>query len=638
MLLRKLCCFFSLPAVLCLLGTGANAQANISENASKYIYVDADSGSDGNSGSSGSPFRTIQAAINQANNANQDGTAVKVIVNPGVYRETVNISAYQSTGASLVVESPTPGAAVIAASNVLSNWNDQGNGIYTHAWSPNFGACDVPSGWPTSFAEIARRTEMLYVNGKPLTQVMSTSQLKPGTFFASEGGNTVYAYPDASVDMNNATVEAGMRSQTLTISSRTNVVIRGLTFRHATSCINTSGVAVYGSSNILFDSVQALWNNWGGLGFYSTNNLTVQNSVASHNGGVGIMAAKSQNALLNSNETDYNNWRGSEGALFDWGMGGTKMMYTRNVSVQNHYSYNNQAQGLWFDTDNQNVTINNATLSGNVMSALQLEASQGPVKLTNSDLCGNGAGVNMLNAQSVSIQNNNLYNNGGTGIYDPGQIFVAGFTSGHPINDFLSGTFYNLFTTGTVISGNTITNASPNQKIFGTYLNSNDFSLFANSVDAWSNTYADPNTSTPFSLVNGKKVDLPGWKAAVTTDYGSSWDSSPGGAPGSCSAPAPDFADFSLGLNREHYAMSSGSATALVRLSSFGTGSVNFSMTGLPGGVSASFDRNDVSSGLVRLTFSAASWSGTQTVPVTLWAVSGSHVHFMTFNLSVTPS
>ena len=51
-------CLFSFPAVLCLIGIRANAQANVTENESTYIYVDANNGSDGNSGSSGSPLQT----------------------------------------------------------------------------------------------------------------------------------------------------------------------------------------------------------------------------------------------------------------------------------------------------------------------------------------------------------------------------------------------------------------------------------------------------------------------------------------------------------------------------------------------------------------------------------------------------
>jgi hypothetical protein len=43
-------------------------------------------------------------------------------------------------------------------------------------------------------------------------------------------------------------------------------------------------------------------------------------------------------------------------------------------------------------------------------------------------------------------------------------------------------------------------------------------------------------------------------------------------------------------------------------------------------------------SGAVTLTFKASSSAVNQTVPVTLWAVSGSRVHTVTFNLHVVPA
>ena len=116
----------------------------------------------------------------------------------------------------------------------------------------------------------------------------------------------------------------------------------------------------------MFDRVQANWNNWGGLSISGASNFTVQNSIASHNGGVGFQTTRSQYGLYDFNETDYNNWRGAQAAFYDWGMGGFKLFQTRNITVQNHYSYNNQAQGLWFDTDNKNMTVTNATLVGSL--------------------------------------------------------------------------------------------------------------------------------------------------------------------------------------------------------------------------------------------------------------------------------
>jgi hypothetical protein len=82
--------------------------------------------------------------------------------------------------------------------------------------------------------------------------------------------------------------------------------------------------------------------------------------------------------------------------------------------------------------------------------------------------------------------------------------------------------------------------------------------------------------------------------------------------------------------------MKAGQVIAFLKLSSFGYGPVSLSVSGLPGGISASFSQNNIASGIVNLTFSAAPWAGTQTVPVTLWGISGSRVHSMTFNLAVS--
>jgi hypothetical protein len=128
--------------------------------------------------------------------------------------------------------------------------------------------------------------------------------------------------------MSTAVVEVAARSTTLWMGSRSNVALRGLVFEHAANCLNTAGVSINSSNNVLIDSVQANWNNWGGLGIFSSTNVTLQNSVASYNGGVGFMANKDQSILLSFNESDYNNWRGAQGAFFDWAMGGTKFFQT----------------------------------------------------------------------------------------------------------------------------------------------------------------------------------------------------------------------------------------------------------------------------------------------------------------------
>ena len=207
----------------------------------------------------------------------------------------------------------------------------------------------------------------------------------------------------------------------------------------------------------------------------------MQNSIASYNGGVGILGNKDQNALFDFNESDYNNWRGAQAAFYEGAMGGTKLFAMRDTTVLNHFSYNNQGEGLWFDTDNKNIIIDNATSSGNVTAALQIERNEEPILVRNSHFCSSGAGIEVLTSQDLTIENNFLYDNGGTNKYQ-GEIYLAGQSNGIQIPDWQTGQTYDLFTTRMVLSGNTIANASAGQLMFGPYLSGGDWSGFASTL------------------------------------------------------------------------------------------------------------------------------------------------------------
>jgi hypothetical protein len=393
---------------------------------------------------------------------------------------------------------------------------------------------------------------------------------------------------------------------------------------------------VTSSSNVLIDSVQANWNNWGGLGVFSSNHVTVKNSIASYNGGIGFQGSKDQNTLFSFNESDYNNWRGAQAAFYEWAMGGTKFFQMRTTTVQNHFSYNNQGEGLWFDTDNKNITIDNATLVGNVTAALQIERNEGPITIENSHLCSSGVGVNLLTSQQVKIQGNTFYNNGATNKYQA-QIYLAGQAGGIAITDWQTGQTYDLFTTGLVLSGNTFVDGGAGQNVFGTYVSGSDWSDFANTLNAGNNRWYDPYTASAFKIVNGHFVNLSGWQSAVGTDYTSSWGAPSTSPATACAVPAPKYADFNLVLNSRNYTMSAGGVTATARIRSFGFGTVNLSVSGLPSGVTASISNGSLVSGAVTVSFKASSTAANQT-PVTLWGVSGSRVHSVTFNVHVVPA
>src|SRR6185437_15064722 len=252
-----------------------------------------------------------------------------------------------------------------------------------------------------------------------------------------------------------AKVEVAARRTTLTVNGASNLVLSGLVLQHAASCMNVDGANINSGNNILIDHVQANWNNWGGLGVNSSTNVTLQNSTANYNGGVGFAGFRDQHSLFANNESDYNNWRGEMVGLYDFAQGGTKLMHAHTVTVNGQRSYNNGAQGLWFDTDNMNDTVSGAMLAGNLVDNLQLEASQGPFTIKNSSFCSGGVGVNLINSAGVALSRNHFYANGGPISAQNGQLYLSGKSGGRLVTNFETGAVTNVYTSNATLTGNT---------------------------------------------------------------------------------------------------------------------------------------------------------------------------------------
>lgn len=621
-------------------GGRAHAQATVTGGQGTYIYVDGQSGSDSNPGTSSQPLKTIQAGVNAALADNAHGINTVVSIKPGVYRESVTMGGTHSS-ASITIEAATPGTVSIDGADVLTKYSSKDDGVYAYSWTDNVRGCVLPNNWYTGMPPIVQANEMVFVNGTPLTQVMSESQLVPGTFYVDNSYNQIDIDPASGTDMSSAKVEAASRRTTLTLNSASNVVLRGLVLQHAASCMNVDGANINSGSNILIDNVQANWNNWGGLGVNSSDHVTVQNSTASYNGGVGFGGFQNTHSLFSNNESDYNNWRGEMVGLYDFAQGGTKLMHQHTVTVSGQKSYNNGAQGLWFDTDNKNITVSGAKLAGNTVDDLQLELNQGPITVENSSFCSGDVGVNLLESAGVTLTGNHFYNNGSQIPAQNGQLFLSGKKGGRLLTDFESGLSINEFTSDVTLKQNSFTAVGAQQYVFNTYLSGNDWSKFINSLQSSDNQWYDAANTKAFGLTGGKKTNLAGWKS-VSGDTSSTWSLS-GSAQSGCGIPKTAYPDFNLFAHNDaayvaSYNMASdGTLSIPLQVKSFGFGTVTLSAPGLPTGVSASFSPATLVSGNSTMALTAYSSAKAETVPVTIFAISGSRVHTITLWVRIKP-
>lgn len=619
----------------------AVSQSTVTANQGTYIYVNGSTGSDSNSGTSTKPLKTIQAGVNKAINYSKSGIATTVDIAPGVYRESVTIGS-KTSGASMTVRAQTAGTVYIDGANVLSNWYKLSSTVYAYTWSDSVSGCPLPSGWPSGLPPIVLKNEMVFVNGTPLTQVMSTSQLAPGTFYATS--QQVQIYPPSGTDMYTAKVEVAARRGTLTVTNSKNLAFYGINLQHAASCMNTSGANIFSSSNVLINDVHANWNNWGGLGVSSSSYVTVENSTLSYNGGVGFTGYRDQHGLFQSDEADYNDWRGEMIAFYDYGQGGFKFLNTRYITVNGQRSYNNQAEGLWFDTDNENTTIENSTLVGNAADNLKLEANEGPITVYNNTACTGGVGVLLMDSAGVTLTNNHFFGNhnlmGNLAHDQNGQIFLAGASGGRTYTNFLTGATVTSENKNIKFSGNTYGNIASGEYLFNTYLSGYEWSDFVGSFQSGSNKWSNSPVAQAFRVPGGKTTTLSGWQSLTSQDWSSVSETL--SLPSACSAPSPAYPDFAiLAYNAVNYVssyvMSNGKVYIPLQVKSFGYGTVNLRASGLPSGVSASFSPSSLVSGNSTLTLTASSSAVWQTVPITIFATSGSRVHTITLKVGVRP-
>lgn len=637
---------FSLASTVTIL-----AQANVVENEPVVAYVDQAVGNDQNPGTAAAPYQTISAGLAKAIKANQSNVGAKIEINPGTYRDVIDLTyTWKQTSAPITFEAVVPGTVIVSGADQYTGWSySSKSGVYQHSWMP-IGVSRVPSGFPHTLPPIAYRREEAFVNGTMLTQVMQSSLLAPGTFYVDDNARQIYLAPPASANIQSADVELTRRANIFTISHRQNVVVRGLSFIYAMADMDASPVNIYSSTNVLLDHVQADWNGWTGLGAHSSTNVTIQNSIFSHNAGQGFNGARNINLLFQNDETDQNGWRSAQAGFYDYAMGGVKFFNERATQVIGLNSFHNYAQGLWFDTDNRDIIIDGAHLIGNFNPNLQIELNVGPIKLTNSQLCYGGVGLNLINASHLTVTNSSFISNGGTGPHES-NIYMAGKPGGRNFTDWQTHQYHNVISSNLTFQGNTVLDLAPSEQTFSTYLTGNDWWQFQSSLVSDHNAWFDSAKTNPF-IQYGKAHTLASWQQLTGQDQGSSWQS-PGNFSStlSCALPAVTVYDFQIfsdapfgGRSYQMYGHQMHAALQLYEYQSTSSApsaafaDYQLSTVGLPSGVSASFSpATDNARGLAfTLNLTAASWVHSQTSFITVVATHNGLVRTVTFPVHIS--
>jgi Abnormal spindle-like microcephaly-assoc'd, ASPM-SPD-2-Hydin len=619
------------------------AQANVNEGLeTAFIYVNGNTGSDNNSGTKSDPLKTVGAAVAMAVSNNHKGVGSRVVISPGTYRESLSLGhGNESTNLPMTFEAATNGTVFVSGADVWTDWSVYSDNakIYTQHWPYQWGMCPDSPVAPTQ-QDIILRREMLVVNGEPLTEVLSLTAMRPGTFFPDEANATIYVWPPTGTNLATATVEVAARPSLFTDYGQPYVVLRGLTFQYANTCRQSAAVDINNGTNVLIDSDAFLWNNGIGLSFTGPQNFTVQSTTASHNGQMGFFTSQVKHGAWTSDTASYNNWRGAQGAYYSYDTGGGKFMFDHDGTFQNFTALFNQTHPIHFDTDNADFTVNSLIAVGNASSFL-IEKSEGPATISDSYFCANTpfgqnyeGGITILNSTSLTYTGNTLFGNG------TNQINLTGVEGGISVTNWETGQIYQLVTEHLTLQKNIVAGSSTAQ-VFDSFLGGSDWNQLVSTLTSQNNTWWAGTNAMAFTVPSPKysKINFSDWQALTGQDTSSKWYSAT--SPAACNVQAAD-PDYLFLTNTIDAVTASPAGQAVYNLATVAlggmTGTVNLSVDALSAiaGATATFTPPSVTTNATStLMVTVKSTTPPGTYPITIVANNGSVTHTITVSLIV---
>ena len=180
-------------------------------------------------------------------------------------------------------------------------------------------------------------------------------------------------------------------------------------------------VNVFGK-NWVISNCSFMYGDFAGLSISGENHKII-NSIANYNGNVGIAINGSdaahnwnsypnrslQNILLDSNQTNYNNYRKFETS---WQAGGIKAATSCNgVTVSRHRAESNIGAGIWFDIYCLNTRIEQCIVNKNLVG-IGYEISDNAIIDNNLVTQNTYQGIFVAASSGVSIFNNTVVRNG----------------------------------------------------------------------------------------------------------------------------------------------------------------------------------------------------------------------------------
>ncbi len=359
---------------------------------SSGAYFVSASGSDTNSGTQASPWRTIQKAVNSA------PAGSTIVIRTGTYRESVALANKQ-----LTLQPYSHEQVWLKGSDIVTGWVADGTAWRKDGWTYQFKQGGISADFTDPAYPLAAYPDMVYINGQPLTQVATRAEVTAGKFYVDYANAKLYIGTNPTAQ----TVEAATRKQGLVITNASGTIVRGIGFMHYANHPDDYGAVKADATSLTFENNTFAWNAAAGLQLLAADGV-VRGNLFLYNGQVGFVGYNADRLLFEQNRMAYNN---QEHFKYSFAAGGMKVLASRDMTWRDNLAEYNYGKGFWADGSCYNTTIVRNTVRNNDHHGINYEISAKVIIASNVVVNNNGAGVQVLESQDVDIFNNTFSRN-----------------------------------------------------------------------------------------------------------------------------------------------------------------------------------------------------------------------------------
>ncbi|GHB93969.1 right-handed parallel beta-helix repeat-containing protein [Cerasicoccus arenae] len=409
------------------------------------------------------PFRTINAAVINAMGFTRAEKTARVLIHPGVYRESISVGG----SGSIKLEASEPGKTILNGCDIVNGWKIGEHSVFELSRKFN------PHSHP-----------MVFVEGARLLEVDSISQVQAGKVFF--GPDMIYLLPPIGGVVRDGTVEIGRQGSAISGES-------GLLFIESLAIERgyQTGISASASDSLIINNVSVEYCQDTGVDIRKTPNVRLRRMLVDRCGNLGLSVSGVKELGITGCEANLNGWAGENG-------GGAKFFNCENIKVWSFRLVENHGYGLSLIKNSGAQTLSKLTAIQNELGISSVDSS-GKLTITESEIAFNENDGVFLSTSRANLIGNVLYGNGKSQLSideDVGRLGRVG-SAGEPIDSELS-LRLNMFV------------ALKNDQLID---------VRNGQLQAAQNLYDAPDKNA--FMVNGKKLNFAQWQETTRTDLNS---------------------------------------------------------------------------------------------------------------------